>query len=159
MHYKPQRNPEDSPGTGLVRVPVPLNQLSTFDPIVDAHPENVLKNFSSLSLQVDNWFNEVEIGIGHESKGAIESKPLCGRSEGLEPDFETSKIAEKWKKGSKFIEYDFETARTDIAEEPELIVTPKLDGWLGVLHYKAAGGFKLNNKRLSIETTRRNRKE
>jgi len=158
MHYKPQYRPTDKPGTGLVRVPVTLSQLSTFDPIIDAHPENVMKEFSSLSLLVDEWFAQVEIGSGYESKGTIDSEPSCMRSADKEESFETTIIAEKWKKGTKFHEYDFPTARTELAEEPELIITPKLDGWLGVLHYRATGGFKLGGKRLTLNTTRLDRR-
>ena len=158
MHYKPQYRPTDNPGTGLVRVPVTLAKLSTFDPIIDAHPENVMNDFSSLSLLVDEWFADVEIGRGYESEGTIDSEPSCMRSAEKEESFETAVIAEKWKKGVKFHEYDFPTARTELAEESELIVTPKLDGWLGVLHYRATGGFKLGGKRLTVNTTRLDRR-
>ena len=158
MHYKPQYRPTDDVGTGLVRVPVPLTQLSIFDPAVDAHPENVMKNFSSLSLIVDAWFSEVEIGRGYESKGTLGIEPRCLRSADKVEEFETAVIAEKWKKGSKFHEYDFATARAELAEEPELIVTPKLDGWLGVIHYRATGGFKLGGKRLASKVNRLDRR-
>ena len=158
MHYKPQYRPTDNTGTGFVRVPVPLAKLSTFDPTVDAHPDNVMKEFSSLSLLVDAWFSEVEIGRGYESKGTLGIEPRCLRSADKVEDFETTVIAEKWKKGSKFHEYDFPTARAELAEEPELIVTPKLDGWLGVIHYRATGGFKLSGKRLASKVNRLDRR-
>ena len=158
MHYKPQYRPTDNVGTGLIRVPVSLAKLSTFDPVIDAHPENVMNEFSSLSLLVDEWFADVEIGRGYESKGTIDSEPSCMRSADKEESFETTILAEKWKKGTKFHEYDFPTARTDLAEESELIITPKLDGWLGVLHYRATGGFKLGGKRITTRTTRLDRR-
>jgi len=149
MHYKPQKSPTDDPGTGYVRVPVPLKQLTTFDPTIEAHPEYVMKNFNALSLQVDQWFDEVGIGQGFGGKGNIETPPECFRSDDNEPEFSTVKFAEEWKKGKKgFPEFNFEDGRAEASQYQELLITPKFDGWLGVIHYRSTGNFILNKKRL-----------
>jgi len=158
MHYKPQSKPTDDPGTGYVRVPVLLKQLSTFDPMTEAHPDYVLKNFNSLSLIVDQWFDEVGIGQGFGGKGNIETLPECFRSGEKYPDFATAKFADEWKKGGKgFPEFDFDDGRAKASEYGELLITPKFDGWLGVLHYRSTGNFKLDNKRLVSQKQRSTR--
>ena len=149
MHYKPQKTPSDDPGTGYVRVPVPLKQLSTFDPVQEAHPEFVMKNFNALSLQVDQFFDAIQMGQGFGGKGNIETPPECYRSDDNDTNFSTVKFAEDWKKGKKgFPEFNFENGRAEASQYSKLIITPKLDGWLGVIHYRSTGNFTLDGKRL-----------
>ena len=66
--------------SGLVRVPLSLDQLDAFDPFRDAHPEHVLANFDRMAILVDNFFDEVEIGYGHEEEGQTEAHPPCFRA-------------------------------------------------------------------------------
>lgn len=158
MHYKPQKTPTDDPGTGYVRVPVPIKQLTAFDATQEAHPQFVLKNFNSLSLQVDQFFDEVKMGQGYGGKGNIETPPACFRSDENEPDFSTVKFAEEWKKGKRgFPEYNFSDGRAEASQYSELIVTPKFDGWLGAIHYRSTGNFVLNGKRLVEQKERSTR--
>ena len=158
MHYKPQKSPTDDPGTGYVRVPVPLKQLTAFDPTQEAHPEYVLKNFNALSLQVDQFFDAIKMGQGFGGKGNIETPPKCFRSDENEPNFSTVKFAEEWKKGKKgFPEFNFSDGRAEASQYTEIIVTPKFDGWLGVIHYRSTGNFVLDGKRLVEQKERSTR--
>lgn len=158
MHYKPQKSPTDDPGTGYVRVPVPLKQLTAFDPTQEAHPEYVLKNFNALSLQVDQFFDAIKMGQGFGGKGNIETPPKCFRSDENEPNFSTVKFAEEWKKGKKgFPEFNFSDGRAEASQYTEIVVTPKFDGWLGVIHYRSTGNFVLNGKRLVEQKERSTR--
>ena len=46
--------------TGLVSVIVPRNQLTRFDPKVDAHPDKVLANLSNHLKKIDKWFSNLD---------------------------------------------------------------------------------------------------
>ena len=59
-----------------IRVPLSLDQLDAFDPFRDAHPEHVLANFDRMAILVDNFFDEVEIGYGHEEEGQTEAPSM-----------------------------------------------------------------------------------
>ena len=58
-------NPRAQPkSTGLVSIPLKKSELSSFDPLVDAHPENVLLRFDELKARVDMFCQEANLGEG-----------------------------------------------------------------------------------------------
>ena len=153
LHYKPAKKGSDYQGTGLAKVPLTLDSLEAFDPHHDAHPETVLKNFGPLSQLVDRFFDEIEVGYGYEDEDSVSGALSCDRSDSPEPDHPLAQLAMDWKKGDKFISYDFDDSLDFFDDKTELAVTPKFDGTLCAIHYKERGGHKANGRILT--TTRK----
>lgn len=158
MHYKPNSDKklEDDgfpplAGSGLCRVPLTLDTLETFDPFYDAHPEQVLANFDRHAVLVDNFFDQVEIGYGHEEEGDTESQPPCLRSEGVLPDHPLAVAATNWKKKPDFKQLRWEDALEMFEDKEDLCVTPKFNGALFAIHYKEGGGHKVDGTLLTTE--------
>jgi len=160
LHYKPNagKTAEDdgmwsTPGSGLVRVPLSLDQLDAFDPFRDAHPEHVLANFDRMAILVDNFFDEVEIGYGHEEEGQTEAHPPCFRSEGVEPEHPLALATTEWKKKPEFTQLRWEEALEMFSDKENYSVTPKFNGSLFGIHYKEQGGHKVGGTVLTSEKT------
>ncbi len=157
MHFKPNfKKPIDEetgypplPGTGLVRVPLSLDTITTFDPQYDAHPEAVLKNFDKLSLLVDNFFDEIEVGYGHEDPTSLESTPPCLRNENPDPEHPLAVAATEWKKKPAFNEVRWSDALDTFEDETGFTVSPKFNGTLFAIHYKKKGGHRVDGSVLS----------
>jgi hypothetical protein len=153
LHYKPHTKSSPVQGTGLAKIPLTLDALDSFDPIHDAHPETVLRNFGALSQLVDRFFDEVEVGYGYEDEDNVSGALPCHRSESHEPDHPLAKTATEWKKSDKFESYNFDDALDFFDNKSELAVTPKFNGILCAIHYKERGGHKSDGKILT--TTRK----
>jgi len=143
MHFKPGRL-EDS--TGLVRVPVKRSELSAFDPLVDAHPENVLLRFDELKARVDMFCQEVELGEGfpYKDRGYPCYRSARGNNDTKNP---LAKRLEEWKK-PKMKEFSKSVAGEEVLQHESITVMPKLDGWLGGMAFNISGGFKVNGQDL-----------
>ena len=48
-----------------------LDTIEAFDPFYDAHPEQVLANFDKHAVLIDNFFDQIEIGYGHEEEETL----------------------------------------------------------------------------------------
>lgn len=158
LHYKPNMDKKlqddgypPLAGSGLARVPLTLDTLETFDPFYDAHPEQVLANFDRHAVLVDNFFDQIEIGYGHEEEGDTESQPPCLRSEGVIPDHPLAVAATNWKKKPDFKQLRWEDALEMFEEKSDLCVTPKFNGALFAIHYKESGGHKVDGTLLTTE--------
>lgn len=159
LHYKPndrKKIDEDTgfppvPGTGLARVPLTLDMLKTFDPFQDAHPENVMVNFDKYARLVDNFFDEVEIGYGHEGPDSVGAQPPCERSEDVLPDHPLAVATTEWKAKPKFTEIRWTDALEFFEDKEDFTVSPKFNGTLCAIHYKERGGHKVDGKVLSRE--------
>jgi len=78
LHYPPAPNHKKNKDyTGLAAIPVAPTDLDKFDPVRDAHPEAVLRNFQAYSEYVSKFFDLIGIGQDHESPEDLESPPLC----------------------------------------------------------------------------------
>ena len=159
LHYKPhppKSASEDdgmwsSPGSGLSRVPLSLDQLDSFDPFKDAHPERVLENFDQMTMLVDNFFDEVEIGYGHEEEGQTAAPPPCFRSEGVEPDHPLAIATTAWKKNPDFTQLRWDEALEMFSDMEDYTVAPKFNGALFAIHYKEEGGHRVGGNILTSE--------
>ena len=147
MHYK--KGIEDS--TGLVRVPLKRPELSSFDPLVDAHPENVLERFTELKARVDMFCQEV--GLGEGFPYADRGFP-CYRTARGENDnqHEMVKLLKAWKK-PKMKEFSKKTAGEEVLQHESITVMPKLDGWLACMSFNNMGRFKVNG--ISLDKTQK----
>ena len=143
MHYKPNSLEKS---TGLVRIPLKKSELSKFDPLVDAHPENVLERFEELKARVDMFCQEVGLGEGFPSADA--GYP-CYRSARGENDtkHEMVKMLADWKK-PKMKEMSLRTVGEEVLQNESITVMPKLDGWLACMAFNNMGKFKVNGKEL-----------
>ena len=139
MHYKPKRF-DDS--TGLVRIPVKRSELSSFDPLVDAHPENVLLRFKELKARVDMFCQQVGLGEGFPYADA--GFPCFRTARGENDDkHKMVKQLEDWKK-PKMIEFSKRVVGEEALQHDSVTIMPKLDGWLGGMAYNISGRFKVN---------------
>ena len=140
MYYKPNRDVMEN--SNLVRVPVEIKDMKKFDPMKHAHPIHVLDNFDTLKAKVDRWFLSVGIGDGFSD---LEAAPPCYRTPNSKPDktHRLTKLAKEWKYPSPPT-VRFSEIGQEVLQHPEIVVTPKYDGWLSVISYKRRGGFKVN---------------
>ena len=145
LHYKPRADLESS--TGLARVPVRREELSKFQPLVDAHPEAVLRNFDALKARVDAFCQLVELGDGFPFS---DSGFPCYRTPRDKPDKDNKLAVElnNWKYKPRFVELSKDVVGEEALMNDEILVTPKLDGWVGLMSYDRMGGFKVNGKPL-----------
>ena len=148
MHYKPDgtNRPGLPRSTGLVRVPLRRNELSAFEPLVDAHPETVLERFTELKARVDMFCQEVGLGEGFPSADA--GFP-CYRSARGHNDtkHEMVKRLEDWKK-PKMKEFSKRVVGEEVLQHESVTIMPKLDGWLGCMAFNINGKFKVNGQSL-----------
>lgn len=143
MHYKLQ-NLEDS--TGLVRIPLKRSELSSFNPLVDAHPETVLERFTELKARVDMFCQQVGLGEGFPYADA--GYPCYRTARGNnDQDHELVKALQTWKK-PKMTEISKRTIGEELLQADEIVLTPKLDGWLGVMSFNTMGKFVVNGTKL-----------
>jgi len=143
MHFKP-KSPKES--TGLVRVPLKRNELSKFEPLVDAHPEVVLERFTELKARVDMFCQEVGLGEGFPYADA--GYP-CYRSARGENDtkHEMVKMLTDWKKPT-MTPVSKRTVGEEALQHDSITVMPKLDGWLVCMSFNNMGKFKVNGQSL-----------
>ena len=151
MHFKPKRPIEKS--SGLVRTPLKRSELSKFDPLVDAHPENVLERFDELKARVDMFCQEVGLGEGFPYADA--GFP-CYRTPRGENDkkHDMVKRIQSWKKSPKMHELSKRTVGEEALQHDSITIMPKLDGWLGCMAFNNMGNFKVNG--INLDKTQRN---
>jgi hypothetical protein len=143
MHFK--ENIEHS--TGLVRVPVKRSELSGFNPLVDAHPQIVLERFTELKARVDMFCQLVEMGEGFpfRDKGYPCYRTARGNNDSTH---ELVKDIVTWKSKSRMIERSKRVVGEELLQAEEIVLTPKLDGWLGCMAFNTMGKFVINGQKL-----------
>lgn len=150
MHFKP-KTPEKS--TGLVSIPLKKSELSSFDPLVDAHPENVLLRFDELKARVDMFCQEANLGEGfpYGDMGYPCYRSARGHND---TSHELTKMLESWKKSPKMHELSKRTVGEEVLQHESITVLPKLDGWLGCMAFNNMGRFKVNGQSLDKQQKR-----
>ena len=150
MHFKP-KSPAES--TGLVRTPLKKSELSSFDPLVDAHPENVLLRFDELKARVDMFCQEANLGEGfpYGDMGYPCYRSARGHND---TSNELTKMLESWKKSPKMHELSKRTVGEEALQHESITVMPKLDGWLGCMAFNNLGRFKVNGQSLDKQQKR-----
>lgn len=140
MHFKPNKPLEEQ--TGLVRVPLKRSELSSFDPLVDAHPETVLERFTELKARVDMFCQEAGLGEGfpYADRGFPCYRTARGEND---QDHEMAKLLTAWKK-PKMKELSLRTVGEEALQHNSITIMPKLDGWLACMSYNNMGKFKVN---------------
>lgn len=149
MHFKPNRVDQS---TGLVRVPLVKQELTGFRPLRQAHPEYVLENFDSLKARVDMFCQEAELGEGFPFN---DSGYPCYRTPRDKPDTKhpLTKILQDWKYKPGFTESQLKNVGVELLMSEHIVLTPKYDGWVGLLAYNRMGGFKVNGQ--SLDSTQK----
>lgn len=144
MHFKPNRVDQS---TGLVRVPLVKQELTGFDPLRQAHPEYVLENFDAMKAKVDLFCQEAELGEGFPFS---DSGYPCYRTPRDKPDskHKLAKMLQDWKYKPEFKEVSVKNVGVEILMSDHIVLTPKYDGWVGLMAYNRMGGFKVNGKNL-----------
>ena len=102
---------------------------------------------------MDNFFDEIEIGYGHENEGETESHPPCLRSDGVEPEHPLAVAASQWKKKPDFEQLRWEEALEKFTDKSNYYVTPKFNGALFAIHFKEEGGHRVGGAILTKERT------
>jgi len=137
--------------TGLAAVPVPIDDILTFDPVLHAHPENVLQHFDLYASVVSTFFDTVRIGQDYESEDDLESTPPCERLEGQYPD---SELLSHIDDTTNSIVVELDDIAKKVADEKEAYIYAKARGVDAVLKFDDKGGLKFGSTSLSAEKTR-----
>jgi hypothetical protein len=145
MHFKP--NSLDN-STGLVRIPVKRSELSGFDPLVDAHPQIVLERFNELKARVDMFCQLV--GLGEGFPPYVDAGYPCARTARGNNDstHELVKAITTWKSKPRMDEISKRVVGEELLQAEEIVLTPKLDGWLGCMAFNTMGKFVVNGQKL-----------
>jgi len=137
--------------TGLAAVPVPLDEILTFDPLLHAHPENVLEHFDLYASVVSAFFDTVKIGQDYESEDDLESTPPCERLEG---QYVENELVSHIDSNTNSIVVELENVAKKVADEKEAYIYAKARGVDAVLKFDDKGGLKFGSTALSAEKTR-----
>lgn len=149
MHFKPNRVDQS---TGLVRVPLVKQELTGFKPLRQAHPEYVLENFEAMKAKVDLFCQVAELGEGFPFN---DSGYPCYRTPRDKPDTKNplTKILQDWKYKPAFKEISVKNVGVEVLMSDHIVLTPKYDGWVGLMAYNRMGGFKVNGQ--SLDSTQK----
>jgi hypothetical protein len=144
MHFKPSGLDNS---TGLVRVPVKRSELSGFNPLVDAHPQVVLERFTELKARVDMFCQLVEMGEGFpfRDKGYPCYRTARGNND---TSHELVNDIVTWKSKPRMSEISKRVVGEELLQAEEIVLTPKLDGWLGCMAFNTMGKFVINGQKL-----------
>ena len=135
--------------SGLVALPVGLGDIETFDPITNAHPEEVLKHFDRYASIVSQFFDTALIGQDYDQAGDIEAAPPCIRLENKDPDHSLlSHLVEN--EGA--ITVVSENIEAMLEDEEKVVCFIKERGVSAVLHYNSSGKIRVGGKTLSSKT-------
>lgn len=153
LHYPTGTEPTKT-FTGLAAIPITEGDIERFDPLVDAHPERVLKNFKRYASIVSMFFDTVQIGQDYEDEGEIETTPPCNRYE--ERDRENALL--ELLSEEEMIPVPSDQISGLLSDEQNLICYVQERGVPAVLHYKATGNIRIGGKVLSSTRKRQVRK-
>jgi len=135
LHY-PTTNKPTKEHTGLAAIPVTPNDLASFNPAKDAHPDTVLANFDQYSSYVSAFYDKVQIGQDYESEGETESTPTCQRLEERQLDAVALNAIYK---ASDLIQVEYRTVGALLEDEKKIFAHPIARGVLAVLVYDPRG--------------------
>jgi len=134
LHYPPAPNKKSGKNyTGLAAIPVTPTDLGRFDPAIDAHPEQVLANFTVYSGYVSKFFDLLQIGQDYDS---IESPPPCLR---LDKQYPNNKLLSYLYDDEDIITVEYRNIETKLSDEKIVIAHPVARGLETVLIYDPTG--------------------
>ncbi len=136
--------------TGLAAVPVPIDELLDFDPIIHAHPENVRDNFDSYASIVSTFFDRVKIGQDYESPDELESQPDSIRMDSKHPEHDLLTHIDNT---TNSIVVELDDIAKKVADEETAYVYAKARGVDAVIHFNEKGGLRFGGTALTTETT------
>ena len=144
LHYPTGTEPNKT-FTGLAAIPITEGDIERFDPLVDAHPERVLKNFKSYAAIVSMFFDTVQVGQDYENENEIETIPPCNRVESQDKE---NKLLEYLSEEDMILVPSDKISGT-LSDEENLICYVQERGVPAVLHYKATGNIRIGGRVLS----------
>jgi hypothetical protein len=142
LHY-PLRN-EDKSYSGLAAVPVQIDNIKTFDPYKNAHPDIVLANFDRYASLVSAFFDEVE--VGQDFGIDTETDPECTRLPEKYPNHELVSLIDS---KSNTIGVKLEDVSSKLADEESAFVYVKARGIDAVITYNERGGIRFGGNTLT----------
>ena len=149
LHY-PIGNESGKKYTGLAAVPVPIDEVLDFDPIIHAHPENVRDNFDSYAAIVSTFFDQVKIGQDYEFQDELESQPDSTRMDNKHPDHELLSHRDDT---TNSIVVEIEDISKKVADEKIAYVYAKARGVDTIIHFNEKGGLRFGGDALTTATT------
>lgn len=135
LHY-PTNNKPTKEHTGRAAIPVTPSDLESFNPVKDAHPEEVLANFDMYSSYVASFYDRVRIGQDYESEGETETPPKCIRLEKRHTDAKALKAIYK---PDQLIQVEYRNIATMLEDEEKVYAHPIARGVLATLVYDPKG--------------------
>jgi hypothetical protein len=115
---------------------------------VDAHPQIVLERFNELKARVDMFCQLV--GLGEGFPPYVDAGYPCYRTARGNNDttHDLVKAIEAWKSKPRMKEISKRIVGEEVLQAEEIVLTPKLDGWLGCMAFNTMGKFVINGQKL-----------
>ena len=146
LHYPSEKSQKKF--SGLVSLPVGVGDIEKFDPLTNAHPEEVLKHFDRYAAVVSQFFDLAQMGQDYE----VEAAPPCIRHEVRDQDHTLlSHLVEN----SEIIKVPAEDIEAVLEDEEDVICYIKERGVSAVLHYNSMGSIRVAGKTLSTKTVKK----
>ena len=146
LHYPSEKSQKKF--SGLVSIPVGVADIEKFDPLTNAHPEEVLKHFDRYASIISQFFDIAQMGQDYE----VEAPPPCIRHEVKDPEHPLlSHLIEK----SDIIKVPAEDIEAVLEDEENAICYIKERGVSAVLHYNSTGSIRVGGKALSTKTIKK----
>lgn len=130
--------------SGLAAVPVSIDEIKTFDPLMHAHPETVLLNFDTYASVISAFYDAVKIGQDYGMD--TETDPECIRLEEKYPDHQSISLIDN---SSNSIGVKLEDISSKVADEESAFVYAKARGIDAVITYNERGGIRFGGNTLS----------
>ena len=128
----------------LVSIPVGVADIEKFDPLTNAHPEEVLKHFDRYASVVSQFFDIAQMGQDYE----VEAPPPCIRHEVKDRKHSLlSHLIEK----SDIIKVPAEDIEAVLEDEENAICYIKERGVSAVLITNSTGSIRVGGKALSTK--------
>ena len=144
LHYPSEKSQKKF--SGLVSIPVGRADIvSRFDPISNAHPEEVLKNFDRYASIVSQFFDMAQVGQDYE----VEAAPPCLRVE--EKDLE-HKLLDNLIENTDIINVPSQDIGSALEDEEDVVCYVKERGVSAVLHYDSIATIRVGGKALSTKS-------
>ena len=146
LHYPSEKSQKKF--SGLVSLPVGVGDIEKFDPLTNAHPEEVLKHFDRYATVVAQFFDLAQMGQDYE----VEASPPCTRHEVKDQDHALlSHLVEN----SEIIKVPAEDIEAVLEDEEDVICYIKERGVSAVLHYNSMGSIRVGGKTLSTKSIKK----
>jgi hypothetical protein len=147
LHYPSEKSQKKF--SGLVSIPVGQADIaSRFDPISNAHPEAVLKNFDRYASIVSQFFDMAQVGQDYE----VEAAPPCLRTEERDPEH---KLLNNLLENNEVINVPSSDIGSMLEDEEDVVCYVKERGVSAVLHYDSIATIRVGGKALSTKSIKK----